>query len=257
MFRFTRVVVSLCLLLAFALPAKAHFGMLIPSESMLAAPDKFVSLTLSFSHPFEGEGMDLVKPAEFGVLGEGAKTDLLATLTPVQVMDHNGWQAEYTFARPGAHIFYMIPKPYWEPAEDVFIVHMTKTVVAAFGGEEGWGEPLGLSTEIVPLTRPFGNYAGNVFQGVVLVDGKPAPFAEVEVEYYNARGMYASPSEYMITQVVKADAAGTFTFACPWPGWWGFAALSEAGYTLKHDGQEKGVELGAVLWIEMVAPKMK
>jgi cobalt/nickel transport protein len=32
-------------------------------------------------------------------------------------------------------------------------------------------------------------------------------------------------------------------------GWWGFAALSQADYTLKDpQGNEKGVELGAVLW---------
>ena len=47
--------------------------------------------------------------------------------------------------------------------EDCFIIHYTKTVVAAFGEEENWGQPLGLKTEIVPLTRPFANYTGNVF----------------------------------------------------------------------------------------------
>ena len=43
--------------------------------------------------------------------------------------------------------------------------------------------------EIIPLTRPFANYSGNIFQGRVLLDGKPVPGAEVEVEYYN-RGEY-------------------------------------------------------------------
>lgn len=71
----------------------------------------------------------------------------------------------------------MEPQPYWEPAEDCYIVHYTKAYVAAFGEEEGWDEPAGLKTEIVPLTRPFGNYAGNVFQGQVLLNGKPVPGA--------------------------------------------------------------------------------
>ena len=35
-------------------------------------------------------------------------------------------------------MFYMEPKPYWEPAEDCFIIHYTKTVVTAFGDDEGW-----------------------------------------------------------------------------------------------------------------------
>ena len=35
----------------------AHFGMLIPSDSMIMQEDnKTVTLTLSFSHPFEGQG---------------------------------------------------------------------------------------------------------------------------------------------------------------------------------------------------------
>jgi cobalt/nickel transport protein len=63
--------------------------------------------------------------------------------------------------------------------------HLTKTVVTAFGNDEGWDAELGLKTEIVPISKPFGLYAGNVFQGVVTMDGQPVPFAEVEVEYYN------------------------------------------------------------------------
>ena len=43
------------------------------------------------------------------------------------------------------------PQPYWEPAEDAFIIHYTKTVVTAFGDDGGWDEEIGLKTEIVPL----------------------------------------------------------------------------------------------------------
>jgi cobalt/nickel transport protein len=141
----------------------------------------------------------------------------------------------------------MEPQAYWEPAEDTYIIHYTKTFVAAFGADEGWDTPIGLPTEIVPLTRPFGNYAGGVFQGQVLIKGKPAPGAEIEVEFYNKDGKYKAPSDYHVTQVVKADANGVFTFTCPVEGWWGFAALSEADYKIK----DKSVELGAVLWVKM------
>jgi cobalt/nickel transport protein len=50
--------------------------------------------------------------------------------------------------------------------------------------------------------------------------------------------------------VVKADANGIFSYAMPKAGWWGFSALNEASWTLKHDGQEKGVEIGAVYWVK-------
>lgn len=238
--------------------ANAHFGMLIPSAAIADQQQKAIDLTLSFSHPFEMAGMDLLQPKRFFVVVDGKQTDLLDTLQQTVVMDHAGWKSHFAFTRPGVYQFAMEPEPYWEPAEDVFIIHYTKAVVAAFGGDTGWDEPIGLPTEIVPLLRPFGNYAGNSFAGQVLMNGKPVPFAEVEVEYYNSKGEFQAPSDYHVTQVVKADSDGNFSFACPQPGWWGFAALSEADYTLKTEkGDEKGVELGAVLWIHLDAYKQQ
>ena len=75
---------------------------------------------------------------------------------------------------------------------------------------------------------------------------------QVEVELYNEGGRVQAASDYHITQVVKTDANGVFNFSCPREGWWGFAALTEADYTLKNpEGQDKAVELGAVLWVYM------
>ena len=218
---------------------------------------KTVSLVLSFSHPFEGVGMELVKPQEFGVMANGKKQDLLGELKETKVMGHSAWQADYAIKRPGVYMFYMVPKPYWEPAEDCFIVHYTKTVVAAFGDDEGWDQEIGLKTEIVPLSKPFGLYAGNVFQGIVKLNKKPVPFAEVEVEYYNRGKKAEAPTEYMITQTIKADQNGVFTYAVPKAGWWGFAALNASDEKMKHEGQEKDVELGAVLWVKFLDWKEK
>ncbi len=230
--------------------AAAHFGMVIPSENIVTQEKKSVDVQLSFSHPFEMLGMNLVKPKKFMVYKDSKETDLLDSITETKVMDHNAWQTTYQVKRPGVYHFVMEPFPYWEPSEDVSIIHYTKTILAAFGDDTGWDEPVGLPTEIIPLTRPFGNYAGNSFTGKVLMGGKPVPHAEVEVELYNSNNVYTAPSDYHVTQVVKADGNGIFSFTCPQSGWWGFAALSEADYTIKDpDGAEKGVELGAVLWI--------
>jgi cobalt/nickel transport protein len=230
--------------------ARAHFGMLIPSKATVSKSDpKTLELQLSFSHPFEMVGMDMAKPKAFGLMTGGSKEDLLAALKPAQVMGQAAWSAPYTLKKPGVYIFYVEPEPYWEPAEDAFIVHYTKVVVPAFGEEQGWDKEVGLKTEITPLTRPFGNYAGNVFQGIVKVDGKAVPYAEVEIEFYNREAAAEAPTEYMVTQVVKADRNGVFTYAAPKPGWWGFAALSTADFKLKKDGKEKAVEIGAVIWV--------
>jgi len=225
----------------------AHYGMLIPSDSMVMQNDnRTVNLTLSFSHPFEGEGMELIKPAVFGVMANGKKVNLLKKLQKTRVMGHTAWKTSYTIKRPGVYMFYMEPKPYWEPAENCYIVHYTKTVVTAFGDDEGWDREIGLKTEIVPLSKPFGLYAGNVFQGIVKLDGKPVPYCEVEVEYYNKDGKAKAPTDYMVTQTIKADVNGVFTYAAPKAGWWGFAALNISEEKIKG----KDVEIGAVLWVK-------
>jgi cobalt/nickel transport protein len=228
----------------------AHFGMVIPSDSMvMPGEDRTVRVTLSFSHPFEGAGMELVKPKVFNVMANGNKTDLLDALIKTKVMSQTAWKTEYQVNRPGVYVFYMEPDPYWEPAEDCFIVHYTKSVVTAFGDDEGWDQELGLKTEIVPLAKPFGLYAGNLFQGIVKFNGQPVPFGEVEVEFYNTDGKAQAPTVYMTTQTIKADKNGVFSYVVPVSGWWGFAALNSADFKLRHAGEEKDVELGAVLWI--------
>jgi cobalt/nickel transport protein len=229
----------------------AHFGMVIPSDSMVMQDDnRTVALTASFSHPFEGVGMELIKPGILSVLANGQKQNLLSNLKKIKIMNHTAWELDYTVNKPGVYMFYMEPKPYWEPAEDCFIIHYTKTVVTAFGDDEGWDKEVGLKTEIVPLSKPFGLYTGNLFQGIVKLDGKPVPYAMVEVEYYNKNGTYKAPNDYMATQTVKADKNGVFSYAAPKAGWWGFAALNQADFKLKQAGEEKDVELGAVIWVK-------
>ncbi len=251
-FRFGVVLAFALLLLSVPMSALAHFGMLIPDRNIVDQNHRAVALTLSFSHPFAGIGMDMAMPVKFFVDLDGKKSDLKSTLKPTTVMGHKAWKTQYRFKRPGVYIFGVQPQPYWEPAEDTFIIHYTKTEIAAFGADEGWDRPIGLKTEIIPLLRPFGDYAGNSFVGKVLMDGKPVPGADVEVEFYNKGCKLKAPTEYHVTQVVKADDQGIFTFTCPVPGWWGFAALSEANYKIKGpDGKKKDVELGAILWIHL------
>lgn len=230
--------------------AVAHYGMIIPNDPMISQDDgRSVQLSLSFSHPFELLGMTLEQPVSFNVTHGGETTDLLGDLTASEIMGEAGYTLDYPLSRPGTYVFAMEPKPYWEPAEDSYIVHYTKTYVSAYDDDEGWDTELGLRTEIVPLSKPFGLWEGNVFQGVVMLEGAPVPYAEVEVEYYNEDSEAKVPSELMVTQTVKADGNGVFTYATPTDGWWGFAALNTAPETLAFEGEEKAVELGAVIWV--------
>jgi len=246
----TIVFAAITLLLSFSV-SWAHFGVIIPSDDIVAKEDrKTITLDVKFIHPFEGHYMNMEMPKAFGVMVEGKKQDLLKTLQKKEVKKFSTWEASYQIKGPGNYAFYVEPAPYWEPAEEAFIVHYTKVIVNALGLEEGWDEEIGLKTEIVPLTRPYGLWAGNVFQGTVKVDGKPVPYAEVEVEYYNEGGKIKPPAEPYITQVVKADQNGVFAYAMPKAGWWGFAALSTADYKMAREGKEYPVEIGAVLWVK-------
>lgn len=242
---------SVCMTMLMAGQAMGHFGMVIPSDTMVMQQDnRSIRVELSFSHPFEMVGMELVKPERFYVKTGDKHQDLTQNLDQTKVMGQKAWQLDYKLNAPGVYAFCMVPKPYWEPAEDCFIIHYTKTVVTAFGDDDGWDGEAGLKTEIVPLSKPFGLYAGNVFQGIVKMEGKPVPYAEVEVEYYNRDKSAQAPTDYMITQTIKADENGVFTYATPVEGWWGFAALNPADYQIEHDGEKKDVELGAVLWVK-------
>ncbi len=235
----------------FSGPSLAHFGMVIPSDNMVMQDDKKrIQIKLSFSHPFEMVGMPLEKPNKFFVVKNSGNANLMDKLEKIEIMDNRAWIADYDIKRPGAYTFIMEPEPYWEPAEDCYIIHYTKTVVAAFGDDEGWDREVGLKTEIVPLSRPFGLYSGNIFQGLVKLDGKIVPFAQVEVEYYNKDKKAIAPTDYMITQTIKADKNGVFSYAAPVAGWWGFAALNTSDRKMMHETQEKDIELGAVLWVK-------
>lgn len=256
----------LLLLTGFIPVAHAHFGAIIPSDDIVTQEDsKTLTLEVKFIHPMEMHYMEMEKPKRFGVLHKGKVLDLLGSLEKTkgksadQQEDFTFWKTQYTIKKPGDYTFFVEPAPYWEPAEDKFIVHYTKVCVDALGLEEGWDDPVGLEVEILPMTRPYGLWTGNVFTGQVLYKGKPVPNAEVEIEYLNEspenKSVVKAPADPFVTQVVKADRNGVFTYAMPRAGWWGFAALRDATWKLKKDGKPKDVEIGAVYWVRTVDMK--
>lgn len=236
--------------------ASAHFQELIPAADILPEDgDRVVRLDLAFTHPMErGPVMEMAPPVRFGVVGEAGTTDLKAALKKRTMDGKAAYSAEYKVTAPGNYAFFVEPAPYWEPAEGKTIIHYTKVVVD-FASGEGWDRLVGLPVEIEPLVRPYGLWTGNVFRGIVRHDGQPVPFAEIEVEWRND-GSVAAPSDPFITQVIKADASGTFSYAMPRAGWWGFAALIEGATPMKApDGKPAPVELGGLIWVKTVDMK--
>ena len=115
---------------------------------------------------------------------------------------------------------------------------------------------IGLPVEIEPLVRPYGLWTGNLFRGIVRKAGKPVPFAEIEVEYYNEGRAVSISGDPFVTQVIKADANGMFAYAMPRAGWWSFAALVEGDELVTNpDGKKVPVELGGLIWVKTVDMK--
>jgi cobalt/nickel transport protein len=115
---------------------------------------------------------------------------------------------------------------------------------------------VGLPVEIEPLVRPYGLWTGNTFRGIVRKGGKPVPFAEIEVEYYNEGRAVEPPADPFVTQVVKAGADGEFAYTMPRAGWWGFAALVDGDEPMANpDGEMVDVELGGLMWVRVLDMK--
>ena len=65
-----------------------------------------------------------------------------------------------------------------------------------------------------------------------------------------------APADPFVTQVIKADGQGVFTYAMPRAGWWGFAALLQGDEPMKAPtGEMVPVEQGALMWVKTVDMK--
>jgi len=238
--------------------AAAHFQVLLTNADIIRAAGRHtVHLELCFTHPMkQGPVMEMASPVQFGVLAAGKKNDLRAVLHAKKIAERTAYECDYKMAAPGDYVFFVEPAPYWEAAERKMIVHYTKVVVDAYDAEEGWDALVGLPVEIEPLVRPYGLWTGNIFRGIVRHDGQVVPHAEIEVEYYNKDRRVAVPAEPFVTQVIKADDRGVFSYAMPRAGWWGFAALIPGEAKMKNPrGRFVDVELGGLLWVKTVDMK--
>ena len=243
------------LLLAIPAAALAAHGLIFPSDDIVVAGENpALVLQVSSFDPLGRQSRETVKPQRFGVQHLGAQADLLASLKPAQEQAPTSWTAAFAIKRPGDYTFYSQHQPLWAAADEQFIVYHAKLCVNALGLEEGWDEPVGLEAEIVPLSRPYGLWTGNLFSGQVLLGGDPAPYSMVEIAWLgetpDGAPPGAPPAPVYRTQKVHADANGVFHYAMPRAGWWGFAAILEADWTIKQAGAEKPVSLVTSYWVK-------
>ncbi len=254
-----RTVLLLVLMAFFVLPnqASAHFQLVYTDAVVLEKPTT-MEMRLVFGHPLENSHvMKMEKPLEFYYVHKGKKVNLLSSLQSIMWQGPSNKAAAYETQvkakRNGDYIFVVVPAPYYEKSEDIYIQQITKSFVNRGGFPSGWNEPLGLKTEIVPLNKPTNVFVGSTFSGVVLSNGKPVAEAELEIEWINGspdlnkNRFGASRVDPPSTSIVAiTDVNGVFTFGIPRAGDWGFAALG-VGPDKTHNGKELSQD--AVIWI--------
>ncbi|MBA5761440.1 DUF4198 domain-containing protein [Vibrio sp. 404] len=239
--------------------SQAHFQLMYTPTSQLEKPTT-LDMKLVFGHPMEnGHVMDMGQPEQFFVMFKDKKSDLLKDLKKITWSGHDNkaaaYQIEYKARRNGDYIFGLVPAPYYEGGEDIYIQQITKRYINKGGLPTGWDAPVGLKTEIVPKNKPYQIFAGSTFTGQLLSEGKPKAGVECEIEFINtdidtkanAFGQDKHRATPASAIVAVTDEQGMFTFGIPTAGKWGLACLGSG-----PDTEFKGKELSqdAVLWIE-------
>lgn len=254
-----------------SLGAYAHFVvMYTPQTALLRAGD--LPFHIVFTHAFAGgPTMAMAKPQRFYYVRRAARGEPTEEVDLSQYLEEVQWQGgEGTVSAWKANIprsavrslgDYQIvvePEPYLEESEGLYIQQFAKVMVNVGGVPGNWGETLGLPAEIHALNKPYANWVGGVFRGVVVSDGVPVPFTQVEVEYLNhpldvennrfqEAGLIEAPHPSLEAMVILTNELGEFSFALPKAGWWGFAAL-----TIGPEHEYKGMPLSqdAILWVQ-------
>ncbi len=254
-----------------SLTASAHFlVMYTPQTALLRGTD--IPFTLVFTHAFAGTPtMAMEKPQRFyysrkpGPSEPSEEVDLSQYLEPIDWHTEDttvsAWKANVPrneMRSLGDYQVVLEPTPYLEAGEGLYIQQFAKVMINVGGVPGNWNETLGLPAEIHALNKPYANWTGGVFRGVVLSDGVPVPFTQVEVEYLNhdldvennrfvVEGKINAPHPSLEAMVILTNADGEFSFALPKAGWWGFAAL-----TVGPEKEFNGMPLSqdAILWVQ-------
>lgn len=229
------------------LPLHAHF-LEVRSESPVLEKGKEKAVTIAFGHPSQKKLLKFDQPTKVELIGPKGSTDLTKKVTKGK--EAETYTVSFTPDAVGDYTLVVTGAPYYEKDESQYI-QQTAKMTMNLGAEEGtWHKPVGLPVEIVPLARPYALVEGSTFTGQVMINKQPAANTKVEVTLAHCCDPYEIPTALHDTQTIYTDANGVFTVAMPLSGWWGFAAISEAGKKMKSpEGKDVPVEADGVIWV--------
>lgn len=246
----TRVIALLLGLAVFGPAAVAfcQFLEIIPAtDSITAGKGAAIGVDLALSVPGAAALLDLATPEALFVLHGDDRRDLTAVLVPVRGDGGRLYRFSVPVASQGDHVVAVTAAPVWDAARQKLIARSAKVVVNGAPATTGWDEPVRFPVEIDPLVRPYGLWTGNCFRGVVKQNGRPVPFAEIEVMFRGSSGA-GKISRPFPPQLLVADINGVFVYAMPRAGWWGFAGRIE-GEMVEYEGRRVEVERVGVIWV--------
>ena len=256
--------------------ALAHFQLLYTPQTALKTSQE-ITLAMVFTHPFEPtHTMNMEKPQALYVISQRGsdakpqKTDLMPYVQPITwaSLQQPGQAYEAKLPRNvvrslGDYVFILEAAPYYEASEDKYIQQYTKTVLNIGGIPGNWSAQNTLPTEILSLDKPYANWTGGVFRGVVLANGKPVPNAALEVSFVNhlpemegrrfaTQTTVNAPQDSFQNLGILTNDAGEFTIGLPRAGWWGICALGVGPQTTFKG---KDLSQDAVLWVQVTDMK--
>lgn len=257
-----KVAASLVMVLiaGIAQPAQAHFQTLYTSD-LTVTGTMDLPLKAIFWHPFiGGPNVDMPLPLEAFAINRGERIDLLETFEEIAFEGPENSALAYDLTLPvtraGDYVTVVVGDLYFDESSDLYVQQFTKTIVNASGLPTDWNQPVGLPTEIVPMTKPYNVMAGSTFTGRLLSDGKPLHNYEIEIVYLstepdmntNVAASSTTRAPQGGTLVATTDENGVFTIGLPRAGFWGFGALG-AGPQYRHeDGTYMSQD--AILWVQ-------
>jgi cobalt/nickel transport protein len=266
--------ISALLLVAFtALPAHAHFNMLMP-QTASAKKGENVVFIYQWGHPYEHELFDAPAPDSVQVLDPDGKTitDLTKALEKISLpagvcKKVAAYQFHFTPEQRGDYVFLLRTPPIWMETDGEFLQDNVK-VVLHVQAQKGWDGAFRTEFELTPLTRPYGLEPGMVFQAALagpyalepgmalqaIVAGgipvKPVAGALVEIEPYHAAPPKNIPADEYATRAAKTGPDGGVTATLTDPGWWCLAAMG-AGGMKEHDGKSYPVKRRSIFWVHV------
>ena len=228
-------------------------------ETNLPKINEETDLLITLMDPFANQGFPMDMPQSFTVLrynrdGQSkdghllpVRRDLLGDVEEILYKGQKAWGANVGLVHPGLFQFIMETKPWWDEKQAVFLQQSVKVMVPVHGEDAGWYESSGQRFEILPLTRPFGLIAPQIFTGRVLLENQPLPGINVTLHRINTDGQKV-PTSWHQNLSLRTNGNGEFSFVANRAGWWCAMAHLEGAPLKGADGQPKKLMQGSLFW---------